>query len=298
MNFLQYAADGFYSGTIFHRVRDHLIQGGAYTPNMELKSEGLRAPVRNESIRGLDNLRGTIALYRDPQRPHSARAQFFINVKDNSSLDRLRDGYGYTVFGKVVEGMDVVDKIAASEVEPRPQYAAGRLPVVPKTPVVIQSMTPLGTIDRAKAFERAADLEDRAKNPLKYAIADLETKHGAQARKSESGLIWVDIKEGSGAFPLEDDTVEFIFQAWVLGSVKPFDSSAQRSDKPAKVRLNNLLDGLKEGLAGMREGGKRAVIIPPALGFGEAGMPGKVPPDATLIYDIELIGVSRDEPDE
>jgi peptidyl-prolyl cis-trans isomerase B (cyclophilin B) len=111
-NFLQYARDGHYDGTIFHRVIDgFMIQGGGFTANMEQKAT--RAPVQNEAQNGLKNAAYTVAMARTPN-PHSATAQFFINVADNAFLDyRSPDaqGYGYCVFGRVVEGKDVVDRI-------------------------------------------------------------------------------------------------------------------------------------------------------------------------------------------
>ena len=111
-NFLQYAKDGFYDGTIFHRVIDNfMIQGGGMAPGMVEKQTG--DSIQNEADNGLTNARGTIAMARTPD-PHSASAQFFINVADNDFLNfraPTQDGWGYCVFGKVVEGMDVVDKI-------------------------------------------------------------------------------------------------------------------------------------------------------------------------------------------
>ena len=115
-NFLQYVKDGFYNGTIFHRVIDgFMIQGGGFEPGMNQKP--VNAPIQNEaemsSKAGLKNDRYTIAMARTGD-PHSATAQFFINVKDNAFLNHTApsgQGWGYCVFGKVVEGMDVVDKI-------------------------------------------------------------------------------------------------------------------------------------------------------------------------------------------
>lgn len=113
-NFLQYVDDKFYDGTIFHRViKGFMIQGGGFDANMAQKQT--RAPIRNEARADLKNRRGTIAMARTSD-PNSATAQFFINHVDNSSLDFRNaspQGIGYAVFGHVVEGMDVVDKIAA-----------------------------------------------------------------------------------------------------------------------------------------------------------------------------------------
>ena len=112
-NFLQYVDDGFYANTIFHRViPGFMIQGGGLGPRMDEKAT--RAPVKNEADNGLSNDRGTIAMARTMD-PHSATAQFFINLVDNDFLNYsapVPSGWGYCVFGKVVEGMDVVDKIA------------------------------------------------------------------------------------------------------------------------------------------------------------------------------------------
>jgi peptidyl-prolyl cis-trans isomerase B (cyclophilin B) len=110
-NFLGYVDDKFYDGTIFHRViADFMIQGGGFLAGMKQKST--KANVKNESANGLSNKRGTIAMART-SAPDSASSQFFINVKDNDFLDRAKAGdkVGYCVFGKVTEGLDVVDKI-------------------------------------------------------------------------------------------------------------------------------------------------------------------------------------------
>ena len=112
-NFLEYVKAGQYDGTIFHRViKDFMIQGGGLGPRMDEKAT--RAPIKNEADNGLSNDRGTIAMARTMD-PHSATAQFFINLVDNDFLNYsapVPSGWGYCVFGKVVEGMDVVDKIA------------------------------------------------------------------------------------------------------------------------------------------------------------------------------------------
>lgn len=112
-NFQQYVEDGFYNGVIFHRViPGFMIQGGGMEPG--LKEKNTRAPIKNEADNGLKNDRGTIAMART-QDPHSASAQFFINLKDNDFLNhsgKSLQGWGYAVFGQVVAGMDVVDSIA------------------------------------------------------------------------------------------------------------------------------------------------------------------------------------------
>ena len=131
-NFLQYVKAGHYDGTVFHRViPNFMIQGGGMTPDGTQKST--RAPIGLESRNGLKNDRGTLAMART-MIPDSATAQFFINVKDNDFLNQpqSRDGNGYTVFGKVVSGMDVVDKIRVVPTGPND---------VPTTPVVITKVS-------------------------------------------------------------------------------------------------------------------------------------------------------------
>ena len=119
-NFLQYTTEGFYNKTVFHRVIDgFMIQGGGYTSDLKRKITG--SPVKNEADNGLSNERGTVAMARTPD-PHSATAQFFINSAENGDfLDhgKTGDGWGYTVFGRVIEGMDVVDTISKIETEAR-----------------------------------------------------------------------------------------------------------------------------------------------------------------------------------
>ncbi|GHF98523.1 peptidylprolyl isomerase [Thalassotalea marina] len=115
-NFAQYAKDGYYNGTIFHRViKGFMAQGGGFASGMEEKDT--RASIENEANNGLSNKRGTLAMART-QDPHSASAQFFINLVDNDFLDFKNEsvqGWGYCVFGEVVEGMDIVDKMTLVE---------------------------------------------------------------------------------------------------------------------------------------------------------------------------------------
>jgi peptidyl-prolyl cis-trans isomerase A (cyclophilin A)/peptidyl-prolyl cis-trans isomerase B (cyclophilin B) len=138
-NFLQYVKDGFYNGLVFHRVIDgFMIQGGGFYPDLREK-KGERPPVENEAGNGLKNDAGTVAMARTPN-PHSATAQFFINVADNAFLN-FREaspaGFGYAVFGRVTQGMDVVMRIAHTPTGP-----GGAFPKdVPQSPVTIESIT-------------------------------------------------------------------------------------------------------------------------------------------------------------
>ena len=133
-NFLSYVRDGFYDGTIFHRViKGFMIQGGGFTEAMQQKST--HAPIMNEADNGLQNKRGTVAMARTMD-PHSATAQFFINTVDNSFLDhkgKTSNGWGYCVFGKVIEGMHAVDTIESVSTTTKAGHSD-----VPSAPVTIE----------------------------------------------------------------------------------------------------------------------------------------------------------------
>ena len=139
-NFLSYVSNGFYDGTIFHRViNNFMVQGGGFTADMEQKAT--QAPIDNEANNGLKNARGTIAMART-QDPHSATAQFFINVQDNDFLNHTGEnmqGWGYTVFGKVTDGEDVLDKIRCVQTGSQAGHQD-----VPVEPIIIESVTIIG----------------------------------------------------------------------------------------------------------------------------------------------------------
>jgi cyclophilin family peptidyl-prolyl cis-trans isomerase len=137
-NFLSYVDEKFYDGTIFHRVmKGFMIQAGGYTADFREKSA--RGPIQNEAKNGLKNKRGTLAMARMPE-PHTATCQFFINHVDNPGLDygQCADGWGYAVFGKVIQGMDVVDAIANS-----PTMTKNGMQNVPRETIQILSITRL-----------------------------------------------------------------------------------------------------------------------------------------------------------
>ena len=138
-NFLQYVKDGFYNGLVFHRVIDRfMVQGGGHYPDLREKQAD-RLPIENEAGNGLKNELGTLAMART-SNPHSATAQFFINVADNAFLN-FREaspaGYGYAVFGKVTQGMEVVMRIARTPTGPGGPFPKD----VPQQPVIIESIT-------------------------------------------------------------------------------------------------------------------------------------------------------------
>ena len=135
-NFLKYVNDGFYEGTIFHRVvGNFVIQGGGDDPELQAKST--RAPISNESGNGLQNRRMTIAMARTAD-PHSADSQFYINLADNVDLDPKPTRWGYAVFGQVIDGVDVVDDIGY-----RPTSPQGPFQNLPAAPVIVERMVVL-----------------------------------------------------------------------------------------------------------------------------------------------------------
>ena len=141
-NFLQYAKDGYFEGTLFHRIiPGFMAQGGGLEPGMVDKHKGHREPIQNEADNGLKNVRGSVAMARTMD-PHSATSQFFINLVDNSFLDhksQTPQGWGYAVFGEVVEGMDVIDKMAKVETTSRRGHGD-----VPVEDIIIENVEVIG----------------------------------------------------------------------------------------------------------------------------------------------------------
>lgn len=140
-NFLRYTDEGYYDGTIIHRIttgpRIHVFQGGGYTALEAPAKPGQRAPIPIESNNGLKNIRGTIAMARDAE-PNTATSEYFVNLRDNPSLDYPgRDGYGYCVFGRVVEGLDMLDALAGLETAVNPDPVLKGEKSTPKTPPVV-----------------------------------------------------------------------------------------------------------------------------------------------------------------
>jgi len=159
-NFLQYVRAGFYDGLAFHRVKaDFMIQTGGYTAELDARTDGLRPAIKNESANGLKNTRGTVAMARLSD-PHSATSQFFINVVDNPHLDRsTRQPFGFAVFGQVVEGMDVVDRIqhANTTQHPKDPRQGKDGPVNPDPPIVIRKAMVEGDAQESAPAEQPQD---------------------------------------------------------------------------------------------------------------------------------------------
>ena len=289
LNFVQYIEDKFYDGTIFHRVMNgFMIQGGGFTTESK-KSEGVRGEIKNEWKNGLKNVNGSIAMARLGGRPDSATNQFFINVKDNVSLDQARDGAAYAVFGKVIEGMDTVDEIKATPVATHPTIPGGKVPV---EPVIIKSVRLITPFDRTKFEADLATAEDQAgtkeEKVIQEIIAKAEQEAGTKSVKSATGLIHIDMKVGQGATPQRSDRVKVHYTGWLLDGTK-FDSSVDRR-KPSTFGVTGVIKGWTEALTTMKVGGKRKLVIPPDLAYGAAGRP-SIPPNATLVFDVELLGI-------
>lgn len=302
-NFIQYAEDGFYNDTIFHRViADFMVQGGGYSVSLDEKKQGLRDPIRNEWRTGLKNEKGVISMARlgppAPNSADSATAQFFINVVDNSRLDQPQgDGAAYCGFGRVTEGMDVVEKIRTAKVERNEKYPGG--PVVPAEPILIKSVKVVSGWDAKKADERVKAALEAAKAAVAAAEAEkmkaveatiqkIEQETGKKMERSASGLMWVILKEGSGDSPKPTSRVTVHYTGWLTDG-KKFDSSVDRGE-PTAFGLNQVIRGWTEGVGMMKAGEKRKLLIPPDLGYGPRGTPGgPIPPNAWLIFDVELL---------
>jgi peptidyl-prolyl cis-trans isomerase A (cyclophilin A) len=287
-NFLDYAEAKFYDGLIFHRVMStFMIQGGGYTPELDKKTQGVRPPIKNEWQNGLKNVRGSIAMARLGGQADSASCEFFINVVDNGMLDQARDGAGYAVFGKVVEGLDVMDKIKDTPVTTNPKLPMGA--VVPQTPVVIKSAKVTGPCDMAKL---ASKVESGAKSGGSMSVEDFVKKTEADAgkkfQKTPSGLMYLVVQDGNGASPKATDTVKVHYTGTFLDGRK-FDSSVDRG-QPAEFPLNRVIKGWTEGVQLMKVGGKCKLVCPPELAYGQQPPPG-IPPNSTLVFDIELLDI-------
>jgi FKBP-type peptidyl-prolyl cis-trans isomerase len=304
-NFLAYADEGFYNETIFHRViPNFMIQGGGF--DKEMTEKKTKAGIKNEWQNGLKNVRGAVAMARLPGQPDSATAQFFINVKDNLQLDVPRDGAGYAVFGKVIDGMDVVDKIKTM-----PTTRKGAYSDVPVEAIVITSVARAepDSIKEAITAAKAAEAEEQKKKEEEAMARMQEFRvnwnkaqefvkgRGADPAKgtvTPSGLWFVDMTPGTGASPKPTDKVRVHYTGWLADGTK-FDSSVDRG-QPAEFTLNGVIKGWTEGVGGMKVGGKRYLVIPPELGYGQQGAPPKIPPWSILVFEVELLSIPPEQP--
>lgn len=305
VNFIKYAEEGFYKGTIFHRViPDSIIQGGGYLPNLDRKIEGLRPGIPSEWDNGLRNLQWTISMSRRYGQPHSATSQFQINMDDNQVFDRPgHDGVGYTVFGKVVDGFEAIAMIRDTKTTTSSKYG-GTASTVPAVPIVIKSVKVISTHDRAglgttaeKAMTKLRKEQDLAQAvrevELAEAIRNLEQETGSKLVTTASGLMYVDLEVGDGPSPKPTDTVSAQYTGWLIDGTQ-FQSSRNR-ETPPEFRLVDAVPAWIEALETMKVGGKRKFIAPPELGYGPIGRPGLIPPSADLIFEIELLGIVKTE---
>jgi FKBP-type peptidyl-prolyl cis-trans isomerase len=299
-NFLRYAKDKHYDGTIFHRVlSDFMAQGGGF--DTDLKYVKTRDAIPNEATNGLKNVYGTLAMARLPG-PHTATAQFFINCKTNEFLDHRAPNdrqFGYCVFGKIVSGQDVFETLRAVPVERNTQV--GNEVAYPTEQVVIRSVK-AADAKRADALIAMADevIEARAAEQRERAAAALGDGINLVAEKGndisggetlDSGMWVLDVVKGEGASPGPTERVRVHYTGWLTDGTK-FDSSRDRGE-PIVFGLNQVISGWTEGVGGMQPGGRRFLVIPSQMAYGESGRPPVIPSKATLVFDVELLEVVK-----
>lgn len=300
-NFLSYADEKFYEGVMFHRIiKDFMIQGGGMTPDYTQKPT--KPQIKNEADNGLKNEKYTIAMARTSD-PHSASSQFFINHADNQFLNhRAPSGaaWGYCVFGKVIGGKDVVEKIANTEVKMDPR-ADGQKPAAAVTPVIIKKVERVEPAAIRSLIEAARTEEAESKKKEEMAQMEdwnkalelVKSKGGdpTKGAKTASGLWVCHVTEGTGGSPAPTDKVKVHYTGWLTNGTK-FDSSKDRG-QPITFPLNGVIRGWTEGVGMMKSGGRTFLVIPPDLGYGARGAPGAIPPNATLVFEVELLGINE-----
>lgn len=303
-HFMDHVERDFYRGLLFHRVlKNGIIQGGAYLPTMQRRTDGTRAPDGLELRTGLSNLRGTVSLIQVTGRDDSPPAEFFINVSSNTGLDDPLGVVAYIPIGRVTEGQEVVDRISGVPVDKHPKYAAGLSSVVPVKPVVIVDIKVSRPLNRTEV-QRVVD--ERTHRSLDAAAAEVasEEQHfndalqrldsaakdaGREVVTTPSGLKYVDVRVGKGAQPLLEDRIVMHFRGMLLNGAELNNTFLE--EKPATKRMAELVAGLREGVVTMGEGGKRLFLVPPSLAFGSMGIPGRVSPHSWMFYEVELLEV-------
>ena len=267
-------AKRFYDGLTFHRVIENfMIQGGDPKGN-GTGGPGYRFP--DEIVPALKH-DGPGVLSMANSGPNTNGSQFFITHKATPWLDGK-----HTVFGRVVSGQDVVDATRQGD----------KITAVKILRVGREAEAFKATQASFDALVKEASVRVR-ENRAKARLASLEAigKKWPKAKKTKSGLMYVVEKSGSGPYPQYGDTVTVHYTGRFLdGSV--FDSSRKRG-APASFRIGEVIEGWNEALLAMAKGEKRTLIVPPELGYGEAGYPGVIPPDSFLVFDVELIGFTK-----
>ena len=310
-------------------VAGSVIQGGDYLPSMEPKDRATRDALPFEGHSELSNVRGTIAMARSAKPSAPPTQFFINLVDNSAASDHGTRRRGYAVFGHVVEGMATVDRIsetavashrkyAAGRPEPPPvarlhtsgttasrpavashrKYAAGRLAVVPVEPVVIKTVRPVNPDDLTRLSEAVAAKDRRIAEEADHArwatehwledyIAEAEKEAGREFTTTESGLRYIDRRTGKGPVPTIHDRVEVHYQGMLTDGTE-FETSYHAAF-PSIFEVGRVNLGWQEALQTMHVGSLRTIIVPPDLAFGEGGIPGHIPPNATLIYDIDLL---------
>ncbi|MEZ6211848.1 MAG: peptidylprolyl isomerase [Phycisphaerales bacterium] len=303
-NFVTYVKDGFYDGTIIHRVvPNFVIQGGGFEPGLNQKAT--RRPIKNEWMNGLKNDRGTLSMARTGD-PNSATSQFFINLVDNANLDRaISGGAGYAVFAQVVEGMEVVDEMAKVSTGNAPNGMQN----VPNNDIIMTKVQMIEESDvdasaladamkRSKAYDEKIDAqrkqrEEAAKAQQAGAEAKVKELGGDpdNMTRTDSGLLYFDLAEGDGPTPPGPTSVVRVhYSGWLTDGTK-FDSSLDHDPPaPAEFPLNRVIKGWTEGVGSMKTGGKRILVIPADLAWGAQGRPG-IPPNSAVVFVVELLEV-------
>ena len=303
-NFLGYVDSKHYDGTIFHRIiSTFVIQGGGFTPQMQQKP--VRPGIANEWRNGLKNDRGTLSMARVGGDPNSGTSQFFINLVDNRSLDAPQsDGAAYAVFGKVLKGMEVVDKIKGVKTAVKSGMAD-----VPVENVVLTNAMRIEATDPAIKDAAAKSrmeleyfdkkLEAEKKKSVEESMKLVKDKGGDPAKgvSSPTGLWHVDVKAGDGATPQLTGKVTVHCTGWLTNGTKFYSSYDKQGDRPvaplADFPLKGFVPGFTEGVSTMKVGGKRLLVIPGNLGYGPNGNPrANIGPNATLVFEVELLGAS------
>lgn len=285
VNFLQYVEDRFYDGTIFHRVIPGFVaQGGGLLPSLE-RQEGLRDPIVNEFSEDRPNVRRTVSMAKTAD-PDSATSQFFINLTDNPNLDDPANSGGFAVFARVVLGMDVVDEIALMPTGSRSAPDGQPFNDVPIDDIVILTARLQGPPDEVDPPD-----PEEPDDPVDPDDPDDVDEDGFIT--TAVGLRYRDEVVGTGALIVPGATIRVLYTGRLDDENGEIFDSALDPDNPVQFSLNTLIDGWRIGLGeiDMRVGGRRTLIIPPELGYGEAGSPPSVPPNATLWFEIEVVDV-------
>ncbi len=313
-NFLKYVRKGHYDAVAFHRVIDgFMVQTGGFalTESGELHQKPTDPPIQNEADNGLTNVKGTLAMARTGD-PHSASAQFFINLVDNAYLNHRSptpQGWGYTVFGKVVQGMDVVEAIGKVPTEikiltsrrPDGTMIPSQSKDVPVEVVLIRKATVIGDEEGLTEEEAAPEegmdpelaeliaLHPQLKDGLDY-LAENKTREGVTI--TPSGLQFRQLERGGflAKKPTRFDEVTVHYKGKLVDGTE-FDSSYKRGE-PTSFRLDKVIPGWTEGMQMMSKGSTAELVIPYNLAYGPKGIEGVIPPYSTLIFEIKLLKIN------